>query len=58
MSSDVSVIQHTIHWKAAQAAVVAAVEYAEQHEIAINVAVVDSGGNLAAFLRMPEKQSE
>lgn len=53
MSSKVSVIQHTIHWKAAQAAVVAAVEYAEQHSIAINVAVVDSGGNLAAFLRMP-----
>ncbi|MES9878729.1 MAG: heme-binding protein [Candidatus Sedimenticola sp. 1PA] len=49
----VSVKQHVIHWQAAQAAVVAAVEKAEALGIAINVAVVDSGGNLAAFLRMP-----
>ncbi|MET0025691.1 MAG: heme-binding protein [Sedimenticola sp.] len=49
----VSVTQQMIHWQAAQAAVVAAVEKAETLGIAINVAVVDSGGNLAAFLRMP-----
>jgi len=44
---------HIIHWQAASAAVMAAVVKAEELGIAINVAVVDSGGNLAAFLRMP-----
>lgn len=46
-------INHIIHWQAANAAVQAAVEKAEELNIEINVAVVDSGGNLAAFLRMP-----
>ncbi len=49
----VSVTHHTIHWQAAHAATLAAVEKAEELGIAINVAVIDSGGNLAAFLRMP-----
>ena len=50
---EISVVHHTIHWQAAHKAVIAAVEHAEQLGIAINVAVVDSGGNLVAFLRMP-----
>lgn len=45
--------QDVVHWEAAAAAVAAAVLHAEQAGIRINVAVVDSGGNLAAFLRMP-----
>jgi uncharacterized protein GlcG (DUF336 family) len=45
--------QDVVHWEAAAAAVAAAVRHAEEAEIKINVAVVDSGGNLAAFLRMP-----
>jgi uncharacterized protein GlcG (DUF336 family) len=49
----VSVIQHCIHWQAAHIALLAAVQKAEELNIAINVAVVDSGGNLAGFLRMP-----
>ena len=49
----VSVTYQTIHWQAAHAATYAAVKKAEELGIAINVAVVDSGGNLAAFLRMP-----
>lgn len=50
---DVSVNQPVISWQAAQQATLAAVEKAEELGIAINVAVTDSGGNLAAFLRMP-----
>lgn len=42
-----------VHWEAAHAAVRGAVEWAEEAGIAVNVAVVDAGGNLAAFLRMP-----
>ncbi|WP_326537203.1 GlcG/HbpS family heme-binding protein [Pseudorhodoferax sp.] len=42
-----------VHWEAAHAAVRGAVGWAEEAGIAINVAVVDAGGNLAAFLRMP-----
>lgn len=42
-----------VHWEAAHEAVRGAVEWAEEAGIAINVAVVDAGGNLAAFLRMP-----
>jgi len=38
---------------AATAAVQAAVAHAEAHGWKINVAVVDRGGNLTAFLRMP-----
>jgi len=41
-------------WQAAQAVCQAAVEKAEALGIRINVAVVDRGGNLAAFLRMPD----
>lgn len=44
---------HVIHWQAANTAIVAAVEKAQALGIVINVAVVDSGGNLAGFLRMP-----
>ena len=42
-----------ITWEAANTAVQAAVRYAEDHGWKINVAVVDRGGNLMAFLRMP-----
>jgi uncharacterized protein GlcG (DUF336 family) len=49
----VSVAQTSIGWEAAAAAVAAAVSCAERAGIRINVAVVDAGGNLAAFLRMP-----
>jgi uncharacterized protein GlcG (DUF336 family) len=49
----ISETSHIIHWQAANTAVLAAVEKAEELGIAINVAIVDSGGNLAAFLRMP-----
>lgn len=42
-----------ISWKAAQAAVHAAVKHAEQLGVQINVAVVDPSGLLTAFLRMP-----
>src|SRR5438105_890849 len=45
--------QDVVHWEAAAAAVTAAVRCAEDANLKINVAVVDSGGNLAAFLRMP-----
>jgi uncharacterized protein GlcG (DUF336 family) len=45
--------QDVVHWEAAAAAVAAAVRSAEAAGTKINVAVVDSGGNLAAFLRMP-----
>jgi uncharacterized protein GlcG (DUF336 family) len=42
-----------ITWEAASAAAQAAVRHAEQHGWRINVGVVDRGGNLMAFLRMP-----
>jgi len=42
-----------ITWEAANTAVQAAVRYAEVHGWKINAAVVDRGGNLMAFLRMP-----
>lgn len=45
--------QSVAHWEAALAVLHAAVEKAEQLEIRVNIAVVDSGGNLAGFLRMP-----
>ena len=48
-----SVAQRCISWSAAQAACVAAVQAAEAQGLRINVAVVDQGGTLAAFLRMP-----
>lgn len=48
-----SVTGAVISSEAALAAVKAAVGKAEELGIAINVAVVDGGGNLAAFLRSP-----
>ena len=45
--------QDVVHWEAAAAAVTGAVRHAEKLKIKVNVAVVDAGGNLAAFLRMP-----
>ena len=48
-----SVEQRSISWQAAQAACGAAVQAAEQAGLRINVAVVDRGGTLMAFLRMP-----
>ena len=42
-----------ITWQAASAAVTAAVRHAEAKGWRINAAVVDRGGNLMAFARMP-----
>ena len=49
----VSVSQAVIGWDAAATATRAAAQHADSLGIAINIAVVDLGGNLAAFLRMP-----
>jgi uncharacterized protein GlcG (DUF336 family) len=49
----ISAPQHVVHWEAAVAATSAAARAAEAAGIRINVAVVDAGGNLAAFVRMP-----
>ncbi len=49
----VTVEQNNIHWEAANALVRAAVGRADELNVTVNVAVVDSGGHLAAFLRMP-----
>jgi uncharacterized protein GlcG (DUF336 family) len=48
-----SVVTATVDAQAAHLAVGAAVQEAAALGIRINVAVVDAGGNLAAFLRMP-----
>ena len=48
-----SVEQSTIHWEAAHALVRVAVRRAAELNVKVNVAIVDSGGHLAAFLRMP-----
>ena len=48
-----SVEQRSITAAAAHAAVAAAVAAAEKQGIRVNAAVVDAGGTLAAFLRMP-----
>jgi len=48
-----STAQDVVHWEAAAAATHAAVRKAEEIGVRINVAVVDAGGNLAGFLRMP-----
>lgn len=48
-----SVVQRVIDAVPANEAVRAAVAHAASLGVRINVAVVDSGGNLAAFLRMP-----
>ena len=42
-----------VHREAAAAAVAASARWAEDAGIKVNIAVVDSGGNLGAFLRMP-----
>ncbi len=52
-STSHSVPQRSISATASHAAVAGAVAQAERLGIRINAAVVDSGGNLAAFLRMP-----
>ncbi|MDO8449992.1 MAG: heme-binding protein [Rhodoferax sp.] len=49
----VSVALQSIDWHAAHLAVGAAVQAARERGVCINVAVVDAGGVLAAFLRMP-----
>ena len=49
----VTVEQKNIHWEAAHALVQVAVRRADELNVKVNVAVVDSGGHLAAFLRMP-----
>jgi uncharacterized protein GlcG (DUF336 family) len=49
----ISAAQDVVHWEAAAAAVAAVARGAEEAGIRVNVAVVDAGGNLAAFLRMP-----
>lgn len=48
-----SVAQSVIDAEAAHEAVRASVAHAAMLGILVNVAVVDAGGNLAAFLRMP-----
>ena len=48
-----SVAQHVISAEAAAQAVAAAVAHASTLGVRINAAVVDGGGTLAAFLRMP-----
>jgi uncharacterized protein GlcG (DUF336 family) len=53
MSATIKVTQSVIDAGAAHRAVGAAVKAAEQLGVKVNVAVVDSAGVLAAFLRMP-----
>jgi uncharacterized protein GlcG (DUF336 family) len=48
-----TVDQKNIRWQSAHDMVAAAVNAAEEMNVKVNVAVVDSGGHLAAFLRMP-----
>jgi len=50
---NISIDGRTVDWNAAYLAVGAAVQAAQVMGIRINVAVVDAGGNLVAFLRMP-----
>ena len=49
----ISIDQKNIHWQAANKLVEAVASQAEDMKLSVNVAVVDSGGHLAAFLRMP-----
>lgn len=49
-----SVPQHVIHWEAAALAATAAIQAAEQLGARVNVAVVNSSGNLVAFLGAPD----
>ena len=48
-----STAQDVVHWEAAAAAVQGAARRAEEAGVKVNIAVVDAGGNLAGFLRMP-----
>lgn len=48
-----AVAQDVVHWEAAAAAMHAAARWAEEAGAKVNIAVVDAGGNLAGFLRMP-----
>ena len=48
-----AVEQSVVHWEAAAAAAAASARWAAEAGINVNIAIVDSGGNLAAFLRMP-----
>jgi uncharacterized protein GlcG (DUF336 family) len=48
-----AVAQDVVHWEAAAAAAAASARWAAEAGIKVNIAVVDSGGNLSAFLRMP-----
>ena len=50
---NISAVQEVIEWEAASSAAAAAARWAAEAGIRVNIAVVDSGGNLAAFLRMP-----
>ena len=49
----ISVPSGVPHWEFAAAMVQAAAHWAEESGIRVNVAVVDAGGNLMSFLRMP-----
>lgn len=51
--ASISQSQDIVHWEAASAMAAAAVRWAQEADIRVNVAVVDAGGNLVAFLRMP-----
>jgi uncharacterized protein GlcG (DUF336 family) len=53
LSPAVSVNQPVISAEAAHTALQAAVDHARELDIAINVAITDSAGVLAGFLRMP-----
>ena len=53
MDASNSVATRVIDWPAAHRAVHAAALKATELGIRVNIAVVDPGGNLAAFLRMP-----
>ena len=48
-----SVEARLIDWPAAHAMTQAAARHAQQLGVRVNIAVVDTAGNLAAFLRMP-----
>ncbi len=53
LSATASVSLRSIDWRAAHAAVGAAVQAAQDMGACVNVAVVDASGLLAGFLRMP-----
>lgn len=50
---DVAARQSTVGWEAANEAVRAAVACAQALGVSVNAAVVDCGGQLVSFLRMP-----